>query len=347
MQTTAFKLWMAVLPVLAASCHAPKENKPAPMEVKTQQVLPCAAAGQEEFSFMTAPYRTSELSFRVSGPIDRLDVFAGNFYRRGSIIAEIDPRDFRIRKERAEAAYRQAKAEYERVEKLFRKNNVAASLFEKAEADFIAARTAWNTACYELEDTRLIAPFNGYVGEVFVEKFQDVKVAQPVLTLMDIDRLRIELYVTQQVAMEARQGGTVKLRFDARPDTVYTARVTEVSKGTTDNTLSYLLTALLPNEDHRWLAGMSGKAWIDLPQAAPTAAATTQIPLTALCHRPQTGDFVWTVDTVAKRVKLRPVKRGRLLPQGSIEVKEGLEAGETVATSGLRFLADGMEVTTR
>ena len=47
--------------------------------------------------------------FRVGGPIDRFEVYAGNYYQRGDIIAEIDSRDFRIRKERAEAIYNQAK----------------------------------------------------------------------------------------------------------------------------------------------------------------------------------------------------------------------------------------------
>lgn len=34
----------------------------------------------------------------------------------------------------------------------------------------------------------------------------------------------------------------------------------EISKGTTRNNLSYLLTALLPNKEGKLLAGMSGKA---------------------------------------------------------------------------------------
>ena len=49
-------------------------------------------------------------------PIDRAGCLCRNYYRRGDIIAEIDPRDYRIRRERAEAVYRQAKAEYERIE---------------------------------------------------------------------------------------------------------------------------------------------------------------------------------------------------------------------------------------
>ena len=84
--------------------------------------------------FIARPFRTSELSFRVGGPIDRFDVYAGNRYQQGSIIAEIDPRDFRIRKERAEAIYHQAKAEFERIQKLYDKGNISASTYEKSKS---------------------------------------------------------------------------------------------------------------------------------------------------------------------------------------------------------------------
>lgn len=101
----------------------------------------------------------------MGGPIDHFEVYAGNYYHRGDIIAEIDSRDFRIRKERAEAIYHQAKAEFERIKVLYEKNNLSASAYEKARADYTSAKTAYETAVNELEDTKLIAPFDGYIGK--------------------------------------------------------------------------------------------------------------------------------------------------------------------------------------
>ena len=172
------------LAALLSSCAAEGNDKKQDLIVKTTQAVPVSHQGDKEFSFIARPFRTSELSFRVGGPIDRFDVYAGNRYQQGSIIAEIDPRDFRIRKERAEAIYHQAKAEFERIQKLYDKGNVSASTYEKAKADYITAKTTFNTASYELEDTHLIAPFNGYVGEVYIEKFQDVKATQPIISLL-------------------------------------------------------------------------------------------------------------------------------------------------------------------
>lgn len=297
---------------------------------------------QKEFTFISQPYRSSELSFRIGGPINQFEVFAGNFYKRGSVIAEIDSRDFRIRKERAEAIYRQCKTEFLRIEALFNKNNVSASSYEKAKADYTSAKTAYETATNELNDTKLIAPFDGYIGEVYIEKYQDVKATQPIVSFVDINQLKIEAYVTQDIAFNAQDLNNITLRFDAMPNQVFEARVIEVSKSTTKNNLSYLLTALLTNKNQKLLAGMSGKMTFDI--ASQTTTEIITIPQTALCHRPTVGDFVWVVNPDSKQVSRRKITSGDLLDNGQIAVINGLNEGEVVATSSLRFLSEGTQI---
>lgn len=344
-------LWIsAILLPLLGSCTGNKVQNHSKIVVKSERVASYSGEECKEYTFISRPYRTSVLSFRVGGPIDRFEAYAGNYYSRGSIIAEIDPRDFRFNKERTEAVYARMKAEYERIGKLYEKDNVSASQYEKARADYVTAKAAFNMAASELEDSRLIAPFNGYVDEVYIERFQDVRATQPIVSLMDIDRLRIEVYVTQEVAATARPRDSVEVRFDMYPDRVYRAPVVEVSKGTTRNNLSYLLTALLPNPGHELLAGMSGKVFI-LPSgesrlsSARSIHAGVVIPRYALCHRPTEGDFVWVVNERTGEVHVRKVTQGRLLPDGKVLIASGLLGDETIATSGLRFLSNGMKVT--
>ena len=187
-----------------------------------------------------------------------------------------------------------------------------------------------------------LLPFDGYVGEVYIEKYQDVKPAQPVISFIDINRLKIEIYVTQNIAFASHPTDSVRIYFDAQPDKYYKAQIVEVSKGTTRNNLSYLLTAVLPNKEGKLLAGMSGKAIFDAPGT--TDLTGVSIPQTALCYRPSEGEYVWVIDTNTRQVNRRTVKKGNLLPGGYVTITEGLRASETVATSGLRFLSDGMKV---
>ncbi len=341
MTTTRFLLCIFCL-CLFASCGRGEQKADEPIRVKVAEAETLVPSSEREFSFISKPFKETELSFRVGGPIDRFEVYAGNFYHRGDIIAEIDSRDFRIRKERAEAVYNQAKAEFERIKVLYEKDNLSASAYEKARADYTSAKTAFETATNELDDTRLIAPFDGYVGEVYIEKFQDVKATQPVVSFIDITQLKIEAYVTQDIALQAEKIKEVGVRFDVCTEEVYSAKVVEVSKSTTRNNLSFLLTALLPNKQGKWPAGISGKMLLDFPASSSVAMVT--VPQTALSHRPTEGDYVWTVDNATRKVSKKKVILGELLPNGKVEVKGGLQAGETVAVSKLRFLSEGTPI---
>ena len=334
---------LLLLSFLSGCQQKDKAARQPEMTVRVAQAVLLKEQTPKEFSFIAKPFRTSELSFRVGGPISNFEVYAGNYYRKGEVIATIDDRDFLIRKEQTQAVYDQAKAEFERIGALYEKNNISASTYEKAKAEYTSAKTAFQTAANELNDTRLVAPFDGYVGEVFIEKYQEVKATQPIISFIDLDQLKIETYVTQDIALQAEQLQQAELRFDAVADRAYPATILEISKSTTPNNLSYLLTARLPNPDRQLPAGMSGKLYMPSPDSS-SRQAIISIPQQALCHRPAEGDYVWIVNPQNHQVAKRKIIPDKLLDNGYLAVKEGLQADELVAVSGLRFLSEGMPV---
>ena len=184
---------LLLLSFLSGCQQKDKAARQPEMTVRVAQAVLLKEQTPKEFSFIAKPFRTSELSFRVGGPISNFEVYAGNYYRKGEVIATIDDRDFLIRKEQTQAVYDQAKAEFERIGALYEKNNISASTYEKAKAEYTSAKTAFQTAANELNDTRLVAPFDGYVGEVFIEKYQEVKATQPIISFIDLDQLKLTL----------------------------------------------------------------------------------------------------------------------------------------------------------
>ena len=81
---------------LFASCGTGEKRTDESIRIKVAEVEMSVPSSEREFSFISKPFKETELSFRVGGPIDRFEVYAGNYYQRGDIIAEIDSRDFRI-----------------------------------------------------------------------------------------------------------------------------------------------------------------------------------------------------------------------------------------------------------
>lgn len=336
-------LFITGLSILLSACGTSdtEKQKEDILMVKGAKAESIYSQTASDFSFISKPYRSTDLSFRISGLIDDLDVHAGRFYRKGEVIAQIDPRDFIIQKERTEAIYNQAKAEFERIEVLYKKDNLSASAFEKARAEYVSAKTAFQTASNQLADTKLTAPFDGYVGEVYAENYQEVKASQAILSFEDLGRLKIEIYVPQSIALKAADMKEVQILFDGGTSPEYTAQIEQVSKSTTRNNLSYLITAILPNSNHKLLAGMSGKAIFP-----PSEAAEKQItlPSTAICHNPTEGDFVWIINTGTNQVTKRKVQIGQLLSKGVVHIVSGIEEGEIVSISKTRFLSDGRPV---
>lgn len=177
---------------LGISCSmGEKDKKEERMSVRVFCAEKAVSEGEREFTFLSQPFKSTELSFRVGGPILDFDVRSGQFFRKGELIAAIDDRDFKVRKEKAEAVYHQAETEFKRVATLYAKENISASTYEKAKADCAIARAAYETAANELADTRLLAPFDGYVQEVNIERYQDVRASQSVVSFIDLSRLKI------------------------------------------------------------------------------------------------------------------------------------------------------------
>jgi len=73
------------------------------------------------------------------------------------------------------------------------------------------------------------------------------------------------------------------------------------------------------------------------------AETTVVLPATAVTADAALAPFVWVVDEPAMTARKVPVAVGRL-SGGSIEVAEGLSAGERVVVAGVGYLAEGMAV---
>lgn len=204
---------------LCACSRTPQEQTSFP-RVKVVHAEVMEAPSLRCYTFISQPYRLSELSFRVGGPVHAFDVQQGQFFRKGQLIAAIDERDFVIQKQRTEALYRQAEVDYARISSLYAKDNISGMNYEQAKANYERTKADYEAAVNAWEDSRLYAPFDGYVQQVHIERYQDVKPSVPVVTFIDLSRIKVEAYVPEDMALQMRQKDSVAcvVRFNALPD---------------------------------------------------------------------------------------------------------------------------------
>lgn len=204
---------------LCACSRTPQEQTSFP-RVKVVHAEVMEAPSLRCYTFISQPYRLSELSFRVGGLVHAFDVQQGQFFRKGQLIAAIDERDFVIQKQRTEALYRQAEVDYARISSLYAKDNISGMNYEQAKANYERTKADYEAAVNAWEDSRLYAPFDGYVQQAHIERYQDVKPSVPVVAFIDLSRIKVEAYVPEDMALQMRQKDSVAcvVRFNALPD---------------------------------------------------------------------------------------------------------------------------------
>lgn len=332
--------------VMFTSCKNSDHVKTANYAVKTAKPTNEEfVSSTHEYPFIIKPYNESGLSFRISGPLTNFDLKAGDQFRKGDVILSVDSRDFLIRKQQTEAIWYQTKQEYNRIKALYEAGNISGSNFERAKAEFLVAEANYKNAENALEDTKLKAPFTGFVQDIYVQPFQDVKASERVMTFIELDRLKAEVYVPQTIARvvntpELSKEVKIGVVFDTKPKEVVIPTHIEMSKSTTDNHLSYKLTATLDNKDGAWLGGMSGKIQISLPDSF--RRNVVLIPQSGLNYTKEFGDYVWVVKDgkVSRRSIILGAQRGTMF-----EVKSGLTAQDEIVLTRKSFLTENSAVT--
>jgi RND family efflux transporter MFP subunit len=195
-----------------------------------------------------------------------------------------------------------------------------------------------------LEDTRLLAPFAGFIAQTFVENFQDVRAKQPVVRLLDVTSIEMVINIPENMISLAPHATDIVVRFDAFADRAIPAQIKEIGTEASETTRTYPVTLIMAQPaDIKILPGMAGKATgrVDLPDRA--VSRGLEVPVSAVFSDTDARQFVWIIDEAGKTVTRREVTVGDLTARG-IAVTKGLQPGEWIATAGVNFLRDGQKV---
>lgn len=291
--------------------------------------------------------REVDLSFRVSGPLVDLPVRPGQAVKRGQVIARIDPRDFRHRLNKAQAAYTQAHNQYRRYKNLLEENAVSRSAYETSERTWLQAKVAFEEARAALRDTTLRAPFSGTVAVTYVERYQEVLAKQPILSLQNVTRLEVEVQIPEQdVASRNRKlDFDLQVTLDAVPGRLLPAKLKEFTTQADPRTQTFTVTVALERpKGLNILPGMTAELVVRIKGGLhSTRPAGYLVPVEAVVADGRDGSFVWRLERKTMTVHRSPVTLGRMSDKG-LYLTSGVEVGQIIVTAGVHHLREGMEV---
>jgi len=289
------------------------------------------------------------MSFRVRGRLIELPIKEGQDVEKGALIGRLDPRDYQIAVEEAQAQYQKAEADYRRYQTLYEKDAVPISDFDFRRSQRDVKKARLDEAKKDLSYTYLRAPFAGSIGNRYVENFMDVQANEKIVDLNDVTKVEIKIDVPESIIKGVNAGMKAEpyAVFESVPDEKFPLKVKELSNRADPATQTFKATFVMPQpEQVQLLPGMTAQVeiWVSEADEAGKIVQDIIIPAIAVVGDESGKSYVWVVDETDMTVHKKEVKAGEMVGSEDIHIQEGLVAGEKVITAGMLKLHEGMKV---
>jgi RND family efflux transporter MFP subunit len=340
---------LILLAVFLCGCKSEEAPPQSIRPVKAIQVNTAADVLGQGFPAVSQEKSEAVMSFRVAGPLIRLNAEEGQRIRKGQLIAEIDPRDFEVDLLAKQARFIQARAEKDRYEELFARGSVAENDRDIKVANFLEAESAYQAAQNALKDTKMYAPYDSFIGIKYVENLEEVKPGQNIISLIDLSVIEVLTHIPENLAVQFFNFDGYSVEFEAYPGNVMNASLKEIGKSPAPEGFPltlYLDHVNVPGSSSIVAPGMSCRVNIKLKDdAIEVGGDLIVVPVSAVFEHPtENTSSVWILNQDTNTVTKRTVKLGDLTSQNSIQIIEGLNSGEWVVIAGTQRLVEGQEV---
>lgn len=341
------------------SCNRKSENQTESIKpVKYEKVSYFNHNKSHAFSGTVKAEHETNLSFKVGGTLSNVNIKIGDKVKKGQLLASINPVDYEVQKEQAVAQKMSAESQlvianstFSRVEKLYENNSVALSEYEKAKVNLASAESQFKAAGKQLEATqnqvaytRLYAPFDGVITSLMVESNEIVGAGRMVAAISSVSHPEIMVGVPEVLIGKLQKGQAVSIQFPSIGNAQFTGKIKKLAFASGQSS-TFPVTVSIANSPAELRPGMSAEVSFIMETGLADHPNKVMAP-TAAVGKDGEGNFVFILkkDTDSLYlVEKRRVVIGQLLDDG-FEIESGLVGDELVATAGLTFIRDGMQV---
>ena len=329
--------FLAVL-LFATACSSRQPLRTVePLRVGTIVAEPSDDAVSAVYVGTVAARRSVALSFPLGGTLAAVHTDEGRRVRKGDLLAELDPASARQTYEAARAALEQAQDAYARMEQLHDAQSLPEIKWIEIRTRLRQAESACELARKNLDDCRLLAPFDGVVGKRPGEVGETVLPGAAVLTLLDAANPEVRFAVPEQEIARIGSGSRIRFSVAALGDRTFEAGAPEKGIEADPVAHTYDVRAAVCNPDGELLPGMVCRVTV----TAAKAASEIVLPVSAVRQSGDGQRFVWKV--VGDSVVRTPVTVGRFVASG-VTVASGVADGDRIVTEGVQKIGAGSKV---
>jgi membrane fusion protein, multidrug efflux system len=313
---------------------ASSAQKP-PAVVKVLALQPASLAQTLQVTGSVMANEEVELRSEISGRITSLNFSEGATVAKGALLVKINDADLRATLKKQKVQESLALRDERRSKSLLDQNLLSAEEYDSKLNALETIRAEIERTESELAKTELRAPFSGTIGLRSVSNGSTVNPSTLIARVQQMDPVKVEFTVPERHAGAIRVGSPITFKV-AGLDQSFKGTVYAIEPKIDADTRTLRLRALAQNPGRVLVPGAFAKVQLELNRVENALSVPT-------------SSIVPHID--GQKVYL--LKNGKAVSQNvmtgvrsdsSVQVLEGLKAGDSVITSGLLQLREGAKV---
>jgi len=282
------------------------------------------------------PNKEVSVASESSGKIVQVSFKLGDFVTKGKVLAKIEDTYKRLAYENAKLTYDKSKDDYERNLNLHKGDAISDTQLRDIKMTFDNAVIQLANAKKQWDDTRIVAPFSGYITSQNTEIGAFVNAGTVIAGIADISELKVVLDVSESNVYELHQGQQISVTTDIHPDADYKGKISTISpKASASHT--YPVEVLIANTGKDKL---KAGTYVNVSVNMGKSGKALMIPRDAIVSSVKDPSVYVVTNNSVKLVK---ITTGHSF-SSNLEVVAGLTQGDKVVTNGQINLTDGSKV---
>ena len=216
-----------------------------------------------KFSGFSEASRIVIVKSQVEGKVSSKTFEKGKFYKAGSQLVLVDPEDKIAKLKEMEALLNQRKKEYEVAEKLFEKGFRSEVKLSESRTNFENALALFEKSQVELNNTKILTPFDSTIEDSYVELGDYVKKGDNIAKIVDLDPIFIKINVTENEIGNLRLNQKTLIKIS---DKSYKGHINYISKTSDPLTRNFKVEIQINNANKKIISGLSSEVIVNLSE---------------------------------------------------------------------------------
>ena len=145
------------------------------------------------------PFQQSKIAFEISGRIKSISVDIGDRVEQGDVLAKLNDSEINANLDQAVARLDLAKQVLERFKDLKQKGFISNQEFDKAESEYLVAKSQVKFFEVKKAQTILKAPYDGFIQNRFVDEGTVINGSNPILEILDSNKVEAHVSIPEDL----------------------------------------------------------------------------------------------------------------------------------------------------